>query len=299
MADAAHKSCITRGCSGITNRGKWCQKCEQQGKGKIERAGKTRYKKKTKEENAFYKSKPWRSTRLEVLAANPFCVCRADYCDHPKPCDLLASVVDHETPRSEGGSDDANSGNLRSMCKKCHDKKSANEDSKGARSATQVILICGPSGSGKSTYVRNRARQGDLILDFDQIMSAICKYPFHRKPEHLLKFGFDARDALIRRLELGVPALKRAWIIESAPKAERRNKFRSRLKAKVIVLETPASTCLERIYADPKRDTTFDWSEIVNAWHNEYVPHSEDIRINGEDESRNTNTNDEALSSSS
>lgn len=291
MAIAPHKPCRTHNCSGITQQ-VFCQKCLD--KGKTQRVDtRTRYKKKTKEENAFYKSKFWRNQRQEILAANPWCQCDAGYCSHPNPCAQIATVVDHKISRSQGGSDEWSSGNLRPMCKKCHDKKTANEDAKGARSHTEVVLVCGPPGSGKSTYVSDRAADTDLILDFDKIMSAICNFPFHRKPEHLIKFGFDARNAIIKRLEQGVPELRKAWIIEGAPKAERRNLFRTRLKASVIVLECPALQCLRHIEQDEQRDLSFDWDSIVSEWWRTYTPHPDDIKVNGEYETSNTNNSTE------
>ena len=35
------------------------------------------------------------------------------------------------------------------------------------------IIVTGPPGSGKTTYVSKRARQGDLVWDYDAIVSVI------------------------------------------------------------------------------------------------------------------------------
>ncbi|HXG36536.1 MAG TPA: HNH endonuclease signature motif containing protein [Dehalococcoidia bacterium] len=58
----------------------------------------------------------WRRLRAAFLAAHPLC------CDCGEP----ATDVDHETPRSAGGTDDWR--NLRSRCHRCHSKKTAARD---------------------------------------------------------------------------------------------------------------------------------------------------------------------------
>ena len=278
MAEKAFKSCATYMCTGIT-KARYCEKCCKGGQAKD-----TRGKWKKKSGDPFYSSKEWRSTRLEMLSqVDAWCKCTADYCPHIGRCNALPKVVDHKTPRSEGGSDDVSSGNLQTLCKPCHDRKTANEDARGAR-GTQVFLVCGPSGSGKTKYVRDHMRESDLAWDFDAMARTISKYPYHAKPKHILKLVFALKETFLKQLEIPDPDRKRVWIIESAPKAEQRANYRRVYKAKVIVLETSATECLRRIQADPNRDTTFDWGELIERWWREYVPSDGEQRIttNGE-----------------
>lgn len=57
----------------------------------------------------------WRKIRKQALMAEPYCQCGA-----------RANTVDHIVPRSKGGGDDP--GNLSTMCRRCHAKKTAGED---------------------------------------------------------------------------------------------------------------------------------------------------------------------------
>ncbi len=57
----------------------------------------------------------WAKLRAEFIRANPVCV----FCRHP------AAVVDHVRPLTAGGAR-LDPGNLRSVCRKCHDLITSN-----------------------------------------------------------------------------------------------------------------------------------------------------------------------------
>ena len=62
----------------------------------------------------------WRKLRLMVLSGEPLCrVCRAD------GRVTAATLVDHVTPKSQGGSDHPT--NLQPLCAPCHDAKTSGE----------------------------------------------------------------------------------------------------------------------------------------------------------------------------
>ena len=76
-----------------------------------------------KEDQVFYNSKQWRALRLRYITRHPLCEC--DICvKSGLPKD--GYVVDHITPRHEGGApyDEAN---LQTMAESCHNRKSALE----------------------------------------------------------------------------------------------------------------------------------------------------------------------------
>jgi len=68
------------------------------------------------EHQKIYKSARWRRVREIILSSYPFC----------KICGKPASVVDHITPIERGGAI-WNDRNLQSLCKRCHNKKTAKE----------------------------------------------------------------------------------------------------------------------------------------------------------------------------
>lgn len=75
----------------------------------------------TKEDNSFYHTQIWRSTRKNYLMANPLC-------ENCKKNNMVkaATVVDHILRIKEGG-DPLDTTNLQSLCTQCHNAKSAKE----------------------------------------------------------------------------------------------------------------------------------------------------------------------------
>jgi len=70
----------------------------------------------------------WRRIRAAYLKAHPLCV----------DCGAPATDVDHEIPRSRGGTDQWS--NLRGRCHSCHSRKTASQDGGWGRG----VAIAGP-----------------------------------------------------------------------------------------------------------------------------------------------------------
>jgi 5-methylcytosine-specific restriction protein A len=68
-----------------------------------------------------YSSKRWKKVREIFIRQHPLCVACTE-----KELIVQASVVDHIVPISKGGSPWSFS-NFQSLCKSCHDSKSAKE----------------------------------------------------------------------------------------------------------------------------------------------------------------------------
>ena len=68
-------------------------------------------------DDSFYRSPEWRKVRLEVLADSPYCCV----------CGAVANTVDHIKPLRERPDLALDRGNLRSMCKPCHEKRSVKD----------------------------------------------------------------------------------------------------------------------------------------------------------------------------
>lgn len=69
-----------------------------------------------KERNPFYGTKRWQTTRDKYISDNPLC----------EACGGLGQEVDHIVELLDGG-DEVAIGNLQTMCKRCHGKKTYQE----------------------------------------------------------------------------------------------------------------------------------------------------------------------------
>jgi len=217
-----------------------------------------------------YNTATWQRLRAAKLSADPLC----------EPCDWrgvkrAATAVDHIVSISKGGAAYPPLSGLRSMCVPCHSMKTAALDRRGGKGvafkgcapdglpldATHpfrsrddhvVTLVSGPPGSGKSTYVEARRKTGDLVLDLDTVMSALCGEQLYQAPIEVLPFALHARDAVLDRLRRQHD-LRHAWIIAGAATAEERGKMIWALDARTVVLAVPSDVCIARINADPRR----------------------------------------------
>lgn len=130
----------------------------------------------------------------------------------------------------------------------------------------EVILVCGPPAAGKSTWVKERAKPGDQIIDYDEIAQSLGSPDRHDHPEEIRKAARRAREAM------EAEAAKRAgrtWVIRSLPDAADRQRVAEQLSAsQVVVLATPEEECLRRAAADNRPDWT---SEVITSWWRRYT----------------------------
>jgi len=109
-----------------------------------------------------------------------------------------------------------------------------------------ITVLTGPPCGGKSTYIRERAQQGDVIIDLDRIALALTVegIPDHSAPEHVMQVAISARSGAIRRaLRLGKVA--DVWIIHTAPKPQDMAAYRA-VGATVLTIDPGMSVCLDR-----------------------------------------------------
>ncbi|HEY8450600.1 MAG TPA: HNH endonuclease, partial [Bacillota bacterium] len=208
----------------------------------------------------------WLKLRRIILAREPLC----------RPCREQGRVtpaehVHHIVPLRAGGTNDES--NLMPVCQACHNRLTAEERKQviptpsGTRPA--VTIVCGPPGAGKTEYVRQRAAWGDLIVDLDALYMALSGLPMYEKPEALLPFVAEARDAILKRLQRP-SEVRRAWVIGSYPKRRERQELARRLQADVVVLAAPPLECYRRIQSDPRRSSKAElWYELVQKWWRE------------------------------
>ena len=113
-------------------------------------------------------------------------------------------------------------------------------------------IITGAPCSGKSTYVREHAKGGDVIVDFDVIAHALGSEVDHQAEGMVRECAFKARSAVIGHLVEHADECE-AWIIHSDPADWQREAY-EKVGAEFIDLDTDMETCLERAVEDERPD---------------------------------------------
>lgn len=127
-----------------------------------------------------------------------------------------------------------------------------------------IHVITGPPCAGKSTYMREHAKDGDLLVDYDVIAQA-----FGRKEPHASRIwptdphlaAFVAQRAVIE-WAVGHASDVESWVIHTNPMPEDMEAYES-AGAEIIELDTDMETCLERAEADGRPPGT---DEAIREW---------------------------------
>jgi hypothetical protein len=133
--------------------------------------------------------------------------------------------------------------------------------------ACRVMLICGPPAAGKSTYVREHAREGDTVIDFDDIAREFG-YGRNRPPDVIGQILLERNHRLAALA--GEPVDRTAWIIIGSPSARMRAWWCDQLGVKnydLVLLVPTREELFERIKRDPERRSIMQLqTKLVLQW---------------------------------
>ena len=137
-----------------------------------------------------------------------------------------------------------------------------------------VHVITGPPCSGKSTYVREHARPGDLIVDFDIIAQALGSHDAYETDGIVLKAAVYARKAAVN-IALSHPDAE-SWVIHAMPSPDQMQEYRS-AGAEIIVLDPGMETCMKRAEQDNRPQRTLDG---IRKWYSKGIEESKKVSDN-------------------
>lgn len=198
-----------------------------------------------------------------------------------QPCEAhgritAASAVDHITPKSHGGTDAP--GNLQSICHTCHAEKTALESVAGGYASPYpewlpmpripVIVIAGPPCSGKLDYARSIATERDLVIDVNELARRAdpsVRIAVAGTPQ--LRNAIRARNTLLASLAHPRCAWQRAILTTTAQTPERRQWWKQKLGATVVVMDTSKAECKARLAREGLPAVrALELSHLIDAW---------------------------------
>lgn len=124
-----------------------------------------------------------------------------------------------------------------------------------------ITVITGPPCSGKTTYVRDHAKPGDIIVDFDALAVALGSTDPHAHDPRLREITAAAWAAAVDRLTTGYPGT-RAWIVDSKPTRMRQLAYQ-RARAKIVKLDAATDELHRRADSDNRSD---DAHRRIDEW---------------------------------
>lgn len=150
-----------------------------------------------------------------------------------------------------------------SICEPCRHKQRRRHTPAPAGAGT--VLVWGPPCGGKNTHVDRHKKPGDMVVDFDAIITALGGAGGHDQPDALRPFAFDAVDAIMNRLASGNHIVNRAWVIMSAPCRIDRDPFRD---GELVACVPDITTCKARA----ERERPGAWLGYIDNWFAKYEP---------------------------
>lgn len=145
-----------------------------------------------------------------------------------------------------------------------------------------IRLVVGPPAAGKTTYVKERAREDDLVIDLD----ALEQRTGSREAARVLRKELEASS---ERFNGDV------WVIRTLADSKARQEATERLGAdQVLVIATPEAEALRRAEA---RGDDSEKLEAIRRWWSEYSPSDSDQvimpdRVNQSDKERTVEDNE-------
>lgn len=138
-----------------------------------------------------------------------------------------------------------------------------------------VRLVSGPPGAGKNHYVEQHAKEGDYILDFDELRDMFPTLEAAKAVRHSIEeslkdsHGGEGKDA---------------WVIRCSADPEKRTKVAERCGAsEVVVIETPADVAKDRVKARklaPEKEQEI--IESIDRWWSQYSMVQSDLIVKPE-----------------
>lgn len=237
----------------------------------------------------FYRGEDWRECKAQVLQAR----LKADgsiICEHcGKPIvkgfnpsannNAGAIVFHHKIYLNNFNVNDAsisiNPDNIQIVHWSCHNDIHQRFGHSGTNNIPEkkVYLITGASCSGKTSWVKDRLQENDVVVDIDDIWEMVSGQPRYIKPNALKPIVFKIRDELKGLIQRGTGTWRNAFIIESLPSKQDREREADRYKAfniEIVTLDISQEECLQRLHNNPNGRCIKDYEKYIQDYFTRY-----------------------------
>lgn len=117
-----------------------------------------------------------------------------------------------------------------------------------------IHVVCGAPCSGKTTYVKNHAKDDDVIVDADKIAQAFGSTSEYMAKGNILDVSLKSRKTAIDTI---LDKNLDSWIIDTNPSEESLKRYRE-VNAEIINLDTDMNECIKRALQDYRPKETID-----------------------------------------
>ncbi len=199
-------------------------------------------------------------------------------------------IVDHIEEITESNINDCNitlnQDNLQFLCHNCHNKKTKRDkrksrmreikfdgearfDENGQLMKTPVVIVHGSPASGKSTFVKENIQDGEIVIDFDSLKTALTFNSEKHSRSKSIGTILTIREGIYSMIEQGKVFADKIYIIAGLPSKAERLELKERLSAELIHIDTPMDECLRRAKQDADRiDKVREEKIIREYWKN-------------------------------
>ena len=223
---------------------------------------------------SFYRSRQWesllRTLKLERVNEDGELICA--HCGKPitRAYDCIGHHVIELTEQNvSDASVSLNPDNIMLIHHRCHNEI----HTRFGYSAKKVYLVYGAPLSGKTSYVKENMRQGDLIIDMDNIWACISGCDRYVKPKVLKSIVFHMRDELYDMVKMRVGKWNACWVIGGYPYTHERERILDMLDAEPIFIDTSYDECIARLEKSNDRDKS-QWKIFIDDWFEKFSPDS-------------------------
>jgi hypothetical protein len=116
-----------------------------------------------------------------------------------------------------------------------------------------ITVVTGPPCGGKSTYIKDNAKDGDIIIDMDELARALVKgkVASHDYSDEVRGIARAARKGAVKQaLIAGQGNRLGVWIIHTDPPTQERANYKI-VGARIVECSPGLQVCLERLKNRP------------------------------------------------